>query len=226
MTLQIMRAAYRIATVATFVFLLLPLFFVVAVSFNSTEVQTFPPDGLSLRWYEHAFKVEAFTSGAWTSTWLASAATAIATPLGTAAALGISRVVFAGKQALERFLLAPLIVPGLVIGISLLVAFARMDIEQAPMRLIIGHTIMILPYPIRTVLASLTQLDRSLEEAARTLGASNAATFWFVTLPQISGGIIAGAVFGFILSFDDVSIALFLTDARTSTLPLNIMSYI
>ena len=161
-----------------------------------------------------------------TSAWLAVAATAIATPLGTAAALGLSRSEFRGKQLIELLFLAPLAVPGIVIGIALLIAFVAADVGEAPVRLVAAHILLVLPYSIRTVLASLAQIDPALEEAALTLGASRWSALWLIVLPLTRPGIIAGVLFALILSFDDIALALFLVDANTTTLPVAILSYL
>jgi putative spermidine/putrescine transport system permease protein len=211
---------------AIYAFLLAPLVCVVIVSFNAEAVQSFPPTSWSLRWYAHALQVDSFRNGALLSFALAAAAALVATPIGTAAALGLHRTTWRGRAALESLLLAPLMVPGLVIGISLLIALAAIDVRDAPLRLLVAHSVAILPYSVRTVLASLSRLDPALEEAAETLGASGFETFRHVVFPLIRPGIVAGLVFGLILSFDDVSVSLLLVDARTTTLPIAIMSYL
>ncbi|MCK8784271.1 ABC transporter permease [Roseomonas sp. NAR14] len=223
---MLQRGAFRALVGATYLFLLAPLACVVLVSFNGEAVQSFPPASWSLRWYAHAWAQESFRGGLLVSTLLACGAALIATPLAVAAALGLHRSRWRGRPALEALLLAPLVVPGIVIGISLLIALAALDVREAPLRLLIGHTVAILPYGVRTVLASLARLDPALDEAAETLGAGGWARFRHVTLPLIRPGILAGLVFGLILSFDDVSVSLFLADARTNTLPLAIMSYL
>jgi len=224
--MSLRRLAWRGFIGAIYAFLLAPLVCVILVSFNPDSVQGFPTRAWSLRWYVHALGVESFRSGTLLSFLLAAAAALIATPVGTLAALGLHRTTWRGRAALESLLLAPLMVPGLVIGISLLIALAAIDVRDAPLRLLVAHSVAILPYSVRTVLASLARLDPALEEAAETLGASAFATFRDVTFPLIRPGIVAGLVFGLILSFDDVSVSLLLVDARTTTLPIAIMSYL
>lgn len=217
---------YAGVLIAVYVFLLLPLIFILAVSVNDGPTPTFPPIDVSLRWYVHAIREDSFVHGAVTSAWLALAATAIASPLGTAAALGISRGEFFGKRLVEMLFLAPLAVPGIVIGIALLIAFVAANIGEAPLRLVAAHILLVLPYSIRTVLASLAQIDPALEEAALTLGASQGSVLRLIVLPLIRPGIIAGALFALVLSFDDIALALFLVDANTTTLPVVILSYL
>jgi putative spermidine/putrescine transport system permease protein len=220
------RWGYAGGLIAVYLFLLLPLIFILVVSVNDGPTPTFPPTDISFRWYVHAIKEDSFVRGAMTSAWLAIAATAIATPLGTAAALGLRRGKFRGKQVVELLFLSPLAVPGIVIGIALLIAFVAADVGQAPVRLVAAHVLLVLPYSIRTVLASLAQIDPALEEAALTLGASRWSALWLIVLPLTRPGIIAGVLFALILSFDDIALALFLVDANTTTLPVAILSYL
>ena len=128
MNAGIERWGYAGALIAIYLFLLLPLIFILVVSVNDGPTPTFPPTDISFRWYVHAIKEDSFVRGAMTSAWLAIAATAIATPLGTAAALGLRRGEFRGKQLVELLFLAPLAVPGIVIGIALLIAFVAADV--------------------------------------------------------------------------------------------------
>jgi putative spermidine/putrescine transport system permease protein len=226
MSATFQRYAYRSLLLALYLFLLLPLVFILVVSANGGATPTFPPDSLSLRWYFHAVQQENFVQGAITSTWLAVVSTAIATLLGTAAALGIGLSRFRGKVFIETIFLAPLAVPGIVIGIALLMTFVAADLGAAPTRLVAAHVLLVLPYSIRTVLASLARLDPALPEAALTLGASRWTALRLIIIPLIRPGITAGVVFGFILSFDDVALSLFLVDASTNTLPVAILSYV
>jgi putative spermidine/putrescine transport system permease protein len=226
MMARLYRGGFDALAWALYAFMLAPLVCVVLVSFNADAVQSFPPRALSLHWYWHALNEPSFVNGAIISAVLALCATALATPAGIAAALALHRSRWRGKAAIELLLLAPLVVPGLVIGIALLVMLAGMDVREAPLRLLIGHVLIVLPYVVRTTLASLARLDPALTEAAETLGASRLAAFLQVILPLIRPGVVAGMLFGFILSFDDVSVSLFLVDARTVTLPLAIMSYL
>ena len=154
MTRLVERCFYYSAVAAVYCFLLLPLVFIVAVSVNGGAIPSFPPTDLSLHWYGQALTNNSFVQGALTSGWLALLAMVVSTPVGVAAALGVHRGNFRGKVFLETLFLAPLAVPGIVIGISLLVAFVAADLREAPMRLIAAHILMVLPYSIRTVLAS------------------------------------------------------------------------
>jgi len=215
----------RVGAGALYTFLLAPLVFVVVVSFNGGTTPKFPPEGFSLQWYGVALSNPNFTGSALTSLVLAAAATLVGTPLGVAAAFGIARGRFPGKGFLEAVFLSPLIVPGIVIGVALLVSLASIGLRDAPIRLLIGHVLLILPYVLRTTLAGLASFDRAVEEAAVTLGAGRAQVLWHITLPALRPAILAGAAFGFIISFDDAAVSIFLIDAHATTLPLAIMSY-
>ena len=133
---------------------------------------------------------------------------------------------FRGRDAIQTLLLAPLVVPSLVIGLAILLAFSGMGVRDVGARLVGAHVLITFPYMVRTILASLARLDPAMEEAARTLGASALRCFVLVTLPLVRPGVVAGMLFAFIVSFDNVSLSLFLTNARTNTLPIAILNYV
>jgi putative spermidine/putrescine transport system permease protein len=207
-------------------FIFAPLVVVVLVSFTGGTVASFPIESLSWRWYTKALATVSFVDATITSLWLAAAAVVISTPIALAAALGITYGRFRHQAAIEAALMGPLLVPGIVIGIALLVAFSAIGFRDAPLRLLAAHCLVVLPYSTRTILASLARVDGSLAESARTLGASDLAVFWHITLPLLRPGIIAGMIFAFLQSFGDVPVSLFLNDARNNTLPLAILAYL
>jgi len=216
----------RIAAALIAAFILAPTVVVVGSSFSGGTLPQFPPTDLSLRWYAHALTQPIFTEAAFNSLWLALAATTIATPIALAAAIAIVRGDFPGKAAVQAVLLAPLFVPAIVVSLSILLVSARLNIRDIGLRLVAAHVLITMPYLVRTLIASLTRSDVTLEEAARTLGASPLRTFRIITLPLIWPGLIAGGLFALVVSFDNVSVSLFLTSARTNTLPLSILSYV
>lgn len=221
-----MKRALHLYACAVIAFILAPVVVVVAASFGSSEVTEFPPRALTFRWYAHAWSQSIFVDAAWNSAWLALVATAIATPVALTASIAIVRYRFPGKDFVQSLLLAPLVVPAIVTGLAILVAFAAVGLRDVPTRLIGAHVLIVTPYLIRTIMASLAQIDPTLEECARTLGATSPRAFWHVTLPLIRPGLIAGMLFAFILSFDNVSVSLFLTNVRTNTLPLAMLNYV
>jgi putative spermidine/putrescine transport system permease protein len=218
--------AFRITVTALIAFILAPIVVVILVSFGAREIPEFPPSALSLRWYSYALSQPVFLSSATNSAWVALTATLIATPIAICAALAIVRSSIPGKNAIQAILLAPLLVPSIVTSLALLIALSNAGLRIVTTRLVLAHTLIVLPYLVRTVLASLVQLDITLEEAGRTLGASAFKTFLYVTLPLIRPGLMAGILFAFIISFDNVSISLFLTTSRTTTLPIAVLNYV
>jgi len=221
-----MTRLLQIAVALVAAFILAPIVVVVAASVSDTPTPEFPPRGLSLRWYAHALAEPSFTGSAVNSLWLAASATLLAAPVALAAAYAIVRCRFPGRDALQTFLLAPLVVPSLVVGLAILLAFAGLGLREVGLRLVAAHVLITFPYIVRTIIASLARLDVMVEEAARTLGASPLRAFWHVTLPLVRPGLIAGMLFAFIVSFDNVSLSLFLATAHTNTLPLAILNYV
>ena len=221
-----MKTLFRCAVALLIAFILAPLVIVVLVSFSGREIPEFPPSTWSLRWYGYALSQPVFVASAINSAWLAITATCISTPIALCAAMAIVRGRFPGKNVLQSALLSPLFVPALVTSLALLLAFASLGMRVVTMRLVAAHVLITMPYLVRTILASLTRLDPTVEEAARTLGASPIRAFWYITLPLIRPGLTAGVLFAVIVSFDNVSVSLFLTTARTNTLPIATLNYV
>jgi putative spermidine/putrescine transport system permease protein len=221
-----MRFLYGATIGSLILFILTPIVVVVVVSFGAGQVMEFPPTKWSLHWYAYALSQPAFVNSAINSAFVAALATAIALPISLSAAIGIVRHDFPGKTILQAVLLAPLFVPAVVTSLALLLALSRIEIRVASTRLVAAHVLIVLPYLIRTIVASLTRLDVNLEDAARTLGASQFRVLLHITLPLIRAGLIAGVLFALIISFDNVSVSLFLTTPRTNTLPIAILNYV
>ncbi|WP_293859889.1 ABC transporter permease [uncultured Alsobacter sp.] len=209
-----------------YLFLLGPLVVVVGSSFSTTTFLTFPPQGLSLRWYENALANGAFRASFVTSMQVAVGGTFLALLVGIPAAYAMAR----RRQALPGFLglffVLPILIPEIVTGFSLLrLAAVQVGIPVLP-ALILGHALLVLPYCVRVVGASLATFDFSAEEAAISLGCPPLKTFFTVVLPNIRSGIIAAFVLAFITSLNDVSISVFLTGPGISTLPIQILTYV
>ena len=220
------RIAFVALATLLFGFVLAPIVVVVVASFSAGAVPEFPPSSWSLRWYAHALSQPVFLTAARNSAVLAALATLINLPLSLAAALALTRGRFPGREAVQTLLLAPLVVPAVVTGIAILLAFSAAGWRDPMSRLLLAHVVVTLPYMVRTVMASLARLDPLAEEAAMTLGADRFRAFLHVTLPLLLPGLVAGAVFAFIVSFDNVSVSLFLTTARSSTLPIAVLGYV
>jgi len=210
---------YTVA-MATLVFVAAPLLVVLALSFSEANLAIFPPVGFTTSWYQSVIANEEFRHAFVVSVALALAATVTSFVLGVPAAYALDRWPVPGARAIETMLLTPLILPILITGLALLQFMAAMRMRDAAVNLFVGHVLVTLPYLVRTVTASLKQVDRSLEEAALTLGAPPWKVFWRVTVPQIVPGIAAGCLFAFMISFDDFPISFWLADAETVPLPI------
>ncbi len=215
------------AAVAWLVFLLVPIAVTAVASLTSSSYLVFPPPGLSLQWYEKGLEMDWFWTTLANSLIIAAASTAAAVALGIAAARVLARHRFRGRAAFEYVVLSPLIIPGVVVGFALFSFAIMIDFQGAPLlNLIIGHTVVTVPFTVRSIWSSMAGSDVSLEEAAQSLGATPWTTFRTVTLPLIVPGIVAGAIIAFTFSFNDVTISAFLAARETRTLPVELMSHI
>ena len=214
-----------IAIVITVVFLFAPIIVSILMSFDARSyLGRFPPTEFSFQWYARFFSDTYYLTGLRTSLLIATIAASVSTCAGVCAAIVLDRYDFPGKQALETVFLSPLVIPAVVIGFALLLFFALIGVFQGYPRLLAGHIIITFPYTVRTTLAGLTGIRRTLTEAAMTLGANERQAFWDVTFPLARTGIVAGAIFAFAFSMDDVAVSLFLTSPSTYTLPVAMVS--
>lgn len=216
---SVSRAVLFIVGALVIAFLCLPSFFVIPVSFTSGNFIEFPPQGFSLRWYQIYFGAPDWIAATVRSFIVALLTGAVATVLGTAAAFVLVRQNIAGRGVILGLILAPLVLPRIIIAVGLFYLYARIGLVGTVLGLVIGHTILAVPYVVITVMAVLKTYDERLDQAAWSLGASKWSTLLHITLPQIRGGVIASFLFAFITSFDELTIALFVTGGSTSTLP-------
>jgi putative spermidine/putrescine transport system permease protein len=216
----------RVLAMVSLVLLLAPVVVVILAGLNSGDHLTFPPDGLSLRWVVAFFRSGAFLPAYLFSLLLALCTMFFSTILGTMIALVLARNEFPGKQMARAFFMAPLMLPGIVLGLALYLFYlsSGLGLTRTMPGLVIGHVLVTCPYVIGTVNASLVGFDKSYEEAARSLGAGPLKTFRIITLPIISPGIIAGSVFSFIVSFGQFDVSLFLTPPDYNPLPIALYS--
>jgi putative spermidine/putrescine transport system permease protein len=208
------------------VLVLLPILVVVLVSFTASDFIIFPPPGLSLEWYRAVLTDPQWTSSLWLSLRIAALVTLFSVALGVPAALALRSSTGASAAAAQTLFLSPLMVPTIVIGFALLRIISTLGIGASALTVAIGQTILALAYVVRLVLASLAGVDPQLERAAAILGSNPWRTFWTVTFPLIRHGIVVGALFSFIVSVDDVNIALFLSNVRNAPLSVTLFSYI
>jgi putative spermidine/putrescine transport system permease protein len=226
------RVVLNGAAALTMAYILTPLAFVTWLAFFRQEIPSFPPEGYSLRWFRAIAGNDRFVSGFLLSLELAVIATCIGLCLGLPAALCLARLRFWGREALSSLLLLPLVVPGIVLGIALYVFHVEVELATGlPVLgslggLIAGHVLIVIPWTVRLVMASLVGLDRSIEEAAQSLGANRFATFRRVTLPAIRPGVVAAALFGFVSSFGNLEMSLFIVGPGRTTLPIAILQYL
>ena len=210
-----------------YLFLIVPIVIVILAALNAGNYLAFPPQGLSLRWFIRAAETTPFVRSFLFSLKLAGWVTAVSTVLGTMAALYIVRHSRRFRDGLQIAILAPLQFPAILTGIALLIFFLATGLGTRGMRaMFIGHTLVALPYVFLTVSAVLVVFDRSLEEAARSLGAGPLASFSRITLPLIKGGVISGALFAFITSFDQFPISLLLVSVGNTPLPIQLFDYL
>lgn len=202
------------------VLLMAPTLVVLIVSFTSGFSLKFPPPGYSLRWYEALIEAWQLHFAAWNSIKVAALTTLLSVTLGVAASLGIARSEKAMARVLDSFFMSPLILPALAFGLASLIFFSQLGIPVSVTTLVIGHTVVCIPYVMRTTIAALAQLPATLLESSASLGADRWYSFRRVTLPLIAPGIGAGAFIAFMSSFDNVPVSLFLRDARTDMLPI------
>ena len=214
---RILMAALGALTVF---YLLAPTLVIVPMSFTNAQILSFPPEGFSLQWYEHMLTDRQWSTGIVNSLIVGLLTAALATVLGTLAALGISRGRFPGRSLVNGLVLSPLIVPVVVIAIGMFGLFVQWKISGSVLGLVLAHTALALPFVVVNVSTSLQTMDRNLELAAANLGADPRRSFMHVTLPIILPGVVAGAIFAFITSWDEVVVAIFLTSARFRTLPV------
>ncbi|MDQ0269815.1 ABC transporter permease [Cytobacillus purgationiresistens] len=208
-----------------YVFLLAPIIVVLLSSLTTTEYIVFPPEGLTFRWYAELLEHPEFIHSLLLSILVAFLTAIIATAIGTLASLAIVRYEFKGKEAIVQLVGSPLLIPSVVFGVALLQFYSWIGLAASPLALVIGHIILTVPFVVRLVVASLVGFDRSIEQAALNLGAGPFKVFLQITLPIIKSGIIAGAIFAFITSFDDLTVALFIVSTDVVTLPVRIYTY-
>jgi putative spermidine/putrescine transport system permease protein len=207
-------------------FLAVPVAFVIFYSFNKTAYFRFPPHGLSLRWYGNFFRLHSFMKGAFVSLALAAVVTPLSVAIGVAASYGLVRGRFKAAALINALLMSPIIIPGVVTGIALMTMFNLIGSGWSFGNLVIAMTLVCLPFTVRSISANLHGLNASTEEAAINLGASRWTTFRRVVLPQIRPGIVGGMIFVFATVLEDVSVVIFLTSYRTSTLSIAALGYL
>ena len=207
------------------IFLIGPFLIIVAASFSAGDTLAFPPQGFSVKWIAKVFTVESFRQSFATSMFLAIGGTFAALVLGIPASYAMSRYRLPGAETVRFMVSMPIIVPGIIVGLALLRYFVIPVGMSITLALFVAHTALVLPYAVRVVSASLANLRSDMEEAAVLLGSSRLGAFFRVVLPNIRGGILSAFILGFVTSFNQVPVSLFLSGPGVRTLPIDMLGY-
>lgn len=217
-----LSAAARVAAIfsaGVILFLILPTFVLVPLSFSSARYLTFPPPGYSLQWYQSYLQNPVWIEATWRSLRIGGASAAVAAFLGTFAAMGLARLQGFLRYFLFTLLLLPLLIPNIIYALAIYQLYSALGLIGTETGLVLAHTILGLPYVLITVSAALSERDAQLGLAARTLGAGPISSFALVQFPLVRRSVLVGALFAFIASFDEVIIAIFVSGSRATTLP-------
>lgn len=207
-------------------FLVAPIILIIISAFNQSPYMEFPPPGFTLRWFNKFFSRADLMSGLWLSLRVAAIVTLLSAIIGTACALAIDRGRLPGSRQIANLVMMPLILPAILTGLGLFQILIVLGLGRPLWAMVLGHTVIALPYVVRTTLAVLGQQDRGMENAAAVLGAGPARVLFEITLPLAKPGIFAGCLFAFLTSFDQFPISLFLAGPGSNTLPIALMNYI
>ncbi|MET4316051.1 ABC transporter permease [Bradyrhizobium sp. RT4b] len=223
---RLLAGAGRCLRAFVYLTLILPAVIVVATSFTSGDAMRFPPTGFSLRWYYAFWESSLFIDSLSLSLKVAALATVLSLLFGFAAAFGIERHNFRGRGLIRGFMLSPLLIPAVVLGLGLMQMQVWIGISQTFLGLLVGHVVVTLPYVVRTLSASMVLFDRNLEQAAMSLRATPVTVLRTVTIPLLVPGIISAGVFAFVTSFGNVNLSVFLGAGGNVTLPVQVLAYV
>lgn len=214
-----------VLTLLTYVFLLGPMVVMVGASFTESAFLQFPPQGFTLSWYQKALSLTSFQTGFRVSFGVSLLGTLLAMLLGVPAAYAMNRCQYPGKSALNSVFISPTIIPAIVLGFALLKSFVPRVGGSIYTGLLIGYTLIAIPYVIRTTSSSLSNFDFSIEEAAVSLGCNRLKAFFLTVVPNIRSGLMSAFILAFINAFNDVSIGVFVTGPGVLTLPMAMLGY-
>ena len=224
MTKILTRTALVLLAVVMAAYLLMPIMVIVPMAFSESAFLSFPPQGFTMRWFERLVNDETWIYSALNSLIVAILSTVCSVVLGTLAALAVSRGRFPMRGGVMAILLSPIIVPFVIVGLATYISFLSLGLTQTIIGFVLVHTALGVPYVLINVVAALSSVDRRLEMAAMNLGANPLSTFFRVTLPLILPGMLAGGLFAFITSWDEVVVAIFLSGPEITTLPVKMWS--
>ena len=221
---KISHYGLRVFVGLVLLFLIAPILSIMPLSFNSESFFTYPMPGFSLQWYDDFFFNDRWTSAVRMSVIVACSTTVVATSLGTLAALGLSRSNVPARAAIMAVLISPMIVPVIISAVGMFLFYARVKLSGTLIGLILAHTALATPFVVITVTATLMSFDRTLMRAGASCGAPPHTVFFKVVMPLILPGVISGALFAFVTSFDEVVVVLFLASPEQRTLPKQMFS--
>ncbi|MDV8070704.1 ABC transporter permease [Rhodococcus sp. IEGM 1366] len=224
MTRLLTRAGLTLLVTLTVAYLILPVLVVIPMSFADSAFLTFPPDAFSTRWYQQLLDDPTWLNSALVSLRVAVLSMICAVTLGVLAAMGLVRGKYPFRGPITALLLAPIIVPYVIVGLAVYIVFLELGLTETTLGFVLVHTALAVPYVTINVAAGLAGFDRGLELASQSLGAGPISTFFRVTFPNIAASVFAGALFAFITSWDEVVSAIFLSGAQMTTLPVRIWS--
>ena len=228
---RIWRITYLVICALIFAFLIAPIIVIIPLSFNATpyftftrEMLTLDPAGWSLRWYDALLSSSEWMNSIRNSFFIASVSAVLATTLGTLAALGLSRREMPARAAITAFLISPMIVPLIITAAALFSFYARINLSQTFFSIIMSHVVLGAPFVVITVTAAMSGFDNQLIRASQSLGANQVTTFFRIILPLLLPGIIAGGLFAFITSLDEVVVVLFLAGPEQTPMTVRMFS--
>lgn len=216
----------RLYVVMVFAFIFLPLLLVLLISFSTDNYLNFPPHGWGFRYYYEVLGNADFMNGMRTSAIVATVVMMLSLVFGLPAAWALTRLEFRGREFLRSFVLVPLVLPTIVLGLGILMVFTRLGLTATYPGLVLAHLVMTLPFAVRILQTTLGNLGVEVEHAAMTLGARPLQAFRYITLPRLLPGLIAAGAISAILSFDEIVVSLFIVGPRLSTLPVAIYRYV
>ncbi len=221
-----MKKGYKNIVIGlVFLFLYIPIFVVILFSFNTSKMNIVF-EGFTLQWYESFFRNRSLMDALTNSLIIAVASTVVSVIVGTVGAVGMERYEYKGKKLVNMLLYVPIVIPEIVLGVAMLALFSLMKMEMGLFTMTLAHITFCIPFVVLSVRASLSGLDKSLEEASMDLGANHFKTFMRITLPLIAPGVISGATLSMSLSIDDVIISFFVCGPGSQTLPLKILEMV
>lgn len=212
----------KLYTALVYFFMFAPIVAVLLLAFNSSQFGGFPIEGFSLRWFVKLWENEAIVRAFQTSMLLGALTAVISTTIGILASLALVRYQFRGKNFITTILISPVLVPETVLAVGVLIFLRWLSMPRSFLLLLVGHSIIALPFVVLVVQARLTGIKKEYEEAARSLGANPVQTFFEVTLPLLMPAVFAGALFAFTISFDNITATIFWRPSGMETVPTQI----